>query len=120
MPMLIAWIVLAAVSVAIAVAVVCLIARPMGKLLASNSYMAPGQSFYVRAFALVLFLGTLATVAGRYIPSPDKRESMTVMEYVWWVAGGLESAFWSLALFLVGYVVLLTILFAVLGRYRDE
>ena len=45
---------------------------------------------------------------------------MTGMEYVWWVVGGLENAFWSIGIFLLVYVLLLTILFAALGRYRDE
>jgi len=45
---------------------------------------------------------------------------MAAMEYAWWVVNRLEPAFWAAALFLIGYVVLLTILFAVLGRYRDQ
>ena len=119
MPMLIAWIVLAVVAIAVAVAVVCLIARPMRALLAANSYISPAQGFYMRAFALAASLGALATIAGRQMPCGDQKKSMAAMEYVWWVVGGLEPAFWSIALFLMGYVLLLTILFAVLGRYRD-
>ena len=38
----------------------------------------------------------------------------------WWAVDGLDWVFWSASLFLIGYVLLLTILFAVLGRYRDE
>ena len=119
MPMLIAWIVLAALAIAVAVAVTCLIAKPMGTMLGSNSYMAPGRKFYVRAFAVAASLAALATIAGRNIPAADKGESMAAMEYVWWVVGGLQPAFLSIALFLMGYVVVLTILLAVLGRYRD-
>ena len=120
MPMLIAWIVLAALAIAVAVAVTCLIAKPMGTMLGSNSYMAPGRKFYVRAFAVAASLAALATIAGRSPPCPDQGESMAAMEYAWWIVGSLEPAFWSIVLFLGGFVALLTILFAVLGRYRDQ
>ena len=119
MSMLIAWIVLAVLAIGAAIATVCLMAKPIHRLLGANSYMAPAQSFYVRAFAVAASLGALATIAGRDIPCPDQRKSMAAMEHVWWVVEGLEPAFWIIALFLMGYVVLLTILFAVLGRYRD-
>ncbi len=119
MSMLIAWIVLAALALGVTVAVVCLIRKPMRALLGANSYIAPSQDFFVRAFALVLSLGALAAIAGRHMPSPDQKKSMAAIEYVWWVLDGLEPTFWSIAFFLMGYVALLTILFAVLGRYRD-
>ena len=119
MSMLIAWIVLAAMTLGVVVAAVCLIRKPMRALLGANSYIAPSQDFYVRAFALVLSLSALAAIAGRDMPCPDQKKSMVAIEYIWWVLDGLEPAFWSIALFLMGYVVLLTILFAVLGRYRD-
>jgi len=116
---LIALLVLAAVAIAVAAAIAFLLVRPMRALLSSNAHLAPAESFYLRAFALTVMLGALAAVVGRSMPSPEKGKSMTAMEYVWWVVGGLEPAFLSIALFLMGYVVLLTILFAVLGRYRD-
>ena len=119
MSLVIAWIVLTVLAVASAVVVVWLIAKPMRALLGANSYMSPAQSFYVRAFALAASLGALATVAGKNIPCPDQRKAMAAMEHVWWVVDGLEPMFWAIALFLVCYVLLLTILFAVLGRYRD-
>jgi hypothetical protein len=119
MEMCIAWIVLAALAVVTAVVISRLVGRPMGTMLESNSYMAPARGFYVRAFGLSLALSALATITGRSLPCPDQRRSMAAMEYVWWVVGGLSSAFWASALFLIGYVVLLTILYAVLGRYRE-
>ncbi len=118
--MLIAWIVLATLTVGVAITTVCLIAKPIRSLLGANSYMAPAQSFYVRALVLAASLGALATVAGKDMPCEDQRKAFAAMEYVWWVADGLEPALWSITLFLMGYVLLLTILFAVLGRYRDQ
>lgn len=120
MSMLIAWMVLAVLAVAAAATVVQLIRRPMTELLGANSYIAPAQRFYVRAFAVMLALGALATMASRGLPCPDQRKSMAAMEYVWWVVDGLGPLFWSVALFVIGYVALLTILFVVLGRYRDQ
>ena len=117
---LITWIVLVVLAIVAAIIVVHLIAKPMRALLGANSYMAPAQAFYVRAFALALCLGALAAVVGRSIPGPEQGKSMAAMEYVWWVANGLEPAFWSISLFLFGFVVVLTIVLAVLGRYRDQ
>ena len=117
---LIAWLILAALAIVATIIVVRLIAKPMRVLLRANSYMAPAQTFYVRAFALALCLGALAAVVGTSLPKPEQGKSMAAMEYVWWVANGLAPAFWSISLFLFGFVVILTIVLAVLGRYRDQ
>ena len=118
---LIAWIVMAALVIVAAAIIICMIAKPMRALLGANSYMAPAKSFYVRAFGLTVFLGALASIVGRQpLAAAEGQGHRAAMEYVWWVAGGLGSAFWSIALFLAGYVLLLTVLFAVLGRYRDQ
>lgn len=116
----IAWLIFVALAIVVAIIVVRLIGKPMRALLGANSYMAVAQSFYLRAFALVLYLGVLAAVVGKPIPGPEVGKSMASMEYVWWVANNLEPAFWSISLFSFGFVVVLTILLAVLGRYRDE
>ena len=118
---LIIWLVSVLVAIGAAIIVVQLIAKPMRALLGSNSYMACAERFYIRAFALAVYLSTLASVVGRSLPSPEEpQKSMSTMEYVWWVIDGLESAFWSISLFLLGFVVLLTIVLAVLGRYREQ
>lgn len=114
---LIGWLIFVGVAIGLAIIVVRLVAKPMRAMLGANSYMKPGQSFYVRAFGMVIYLSTLAVVVRREFPSPEEKFDM---EYVWWVADGLEPAFWSMSLFLLGFVVLLTIVFAVLGRYRDK
>ncbi len=119
MSMLIAWIVMAIIAIGLAVTITYLIRKPMRRMLGANSYIAPAQGFYVRTFTLAASLVALATIAGRSMPCPDQRKSMKAMEYVWWVMDGWEPLFWGIALFLIGYVVLLTIVFAVLGRYHD-
>jgi predicted permease len=42
------------------------------------------------------------------------------MEWVWWTVDGLKPVCWSVLGILMGYVLLLTILYAVLGRYREQ
>ena len=117
---LIIWLVSVVVAVVAAIIVVRLLEKPMRALLGSNSYMACAERFYIRAFALAVYLSTLAAVVGRSPPKAEEGKSISTMEYVWWVIDGLESAFWSISLFLLGFVVLLTIVLAVLGRYRDQ
>jgi hypothetical protein len=90
----------------------------MRDLLSTNSYITPARKFYLRTFALVLFLATLGIVVAAGKPCDEQSKSF--MPCVWWVFDGLEPVLWTVTLALGAYVVLITILFAVLGRYRDE
>ncbi len=112
---LIVWIVLVALTGLVCVAVICAVRRPMNELLRTNSYISPARSFYLRAFTVLVFLAALATVCRIDAPSNDK----AFIEYVWWIVEGLEPTFWALSFWLMGYVALLTLLFMILGRYRD-
>jgi hypothetical protein len=87
----------------------------MRELLEANSYVSPAKAFYLRAFTILVFLAALATVSEVDIPGPDK----AFMEYVWWIVDAANPAFWALSIWVFAYAVLLTILFVVLGRYRD-
>jgi hypothetical protein len=111
--------VFAAVTALIGVAVVLLARRPMAQLLRSNAWMAAGAAFYLRSFTMVVALGALATLAGVSFPCPQQSQ-MASMEWVWWMVQKLEPVFLIAALFLLGYALLLTILFSTLGRYRDQ
>lgn len=115
---LIVWIALALLAGAVCLAVIFAIRKPMSEVLKANSYISPARRFYLRSFSLVIFLATLGTIvaAGR----PCAKQSKCFMQGVWWVVDNLSPVFWSAILSLGGYVLLLTILFAVLGRYRDE
>jgi hypothetical protein len=44
----------------------------------------------------------------------------TFMTAVWYAAGAIKDVCWSVAIFLALYVVLMTIVYAVLGRFRDS
>ena len=117
---LIVWLIFIILAFLLTIIVICLIAKPMRQLLGANPHTIVAQSFYIRAFALTLLLGTLASIVGRSPPGPTGKESMAAMEYVWWMVEGLSPAFWNIALFMMGFVALLSIVFAVLGRYRDQ
>jgi len=109
------WLVLAAVTVVVCVAVICAVRRPMRRLLEANSYIVPAGSFYLRTFSVLVFLAALAAISKADAPDTDK----AFMEYVWWIVGALQPFFMALGFWLMGYVALLTLLFVVLGRYRD-
>jgi len=112
--------VFAAATGLIALALVWVVRKPMADLLRSNAWMTPGATFYARTFAVAVALGALAAVAGFSPPCPEQYAAMGRIEWVWWLAQRLEPVFMTGALFLLGYVLLLTILFSVLGRYRDQ
>jgi hypothetical protein len=109
--------VLAAVSVLAALAIVW---GPMRRVLSANSTLALARGFYTRCLVLILLFSALAGIAAVHMPSADEQKSWATMQYVWWVANGLESVFWALAIFLLGYAIVLAILYSVLGRHRDQ
>jgi predicted cation transporter len=112
---LIVWVALAASAVVICVAVICAVRSPMRKLLEVNSYISPAKEFYLRAFSVLVFLAALAVVSKTDTPESGK----AFMEYVWWVVKATQPIFSAFSFGLIVYAALLTILFAVLGRYRD-
>jgi hypothetical protein len=112
---LIAWLVLAVLTVVVCVAVISVVRKPMRELLGANSYILPARSFYLRAFTVLVFLAAFATVSKINTPDNDK----AFMEYVWWIVESAQPLLLALSLWLIGYAALLTLLFVVLGRYRD-
>ena len=112
---LIVWLVLVVVTGIVCVAVISAVRKPMQELLGANSYISPARSFYLRAFTVLVFLAALAAVSETDTPEADK----ACMEYVWWIVKAAQPLFMALSLWLIGYAALLTLLFVVLGRYRD-
>lgn len=115
MPGFIAWLSLVALTVVVCVIVSLTMRKPMRQLLEVNSYISPAKSFYLRVFTVLVFLAALATVSQTNAPASDK----AFMEYLWWVVGAAQSFFVVLCFWLIGYAAMLTVLFVVLGRYRD-
>jgi len=115
---LIAWIVLALLAAAVCLLVIVAIRKPMNELLSANSYMSPAGSFYLRSFCLIIFLATLGTIIS--VGQPCEEQSKHFMQGLWWILDSLSPILLSAILCVGGYALLLTILFAALGRYRDE
>ncbi len=114
---LIVWLALALICAIACVLVVFTIRKPMYDLLKVNSYISPAAKFYMRSFYLIILLAVLAVLAAAQGPSAE--QSHNFMQCVWWAASNFSSVLWSILLTIGGYALLLTILFAVLGRYRD-
>jgi len=117
---MVAWILLAVVSGGGVAVVAALMRRPMHTLLTANAHLAPAAGFYGRGFVIVLVLAALAAVVGTSVPCPQQAAEKACMEWVWWTVDGLKPVCWSVLGLLMGYVLLLTILYAVLGRYREQ
>lgn len=114
---LIVWITLAILSAVLLAVVVFTIRKPMGDLLKVNSYISPAAKFYLRSFYLIILLAAIAVIVSAEGPSDE--QSKNFIQCVWWVADKFSSVLWSVLLSIGGYALLLTVLFAVLGRYRD-
>ena len=117
---LVIWIVLASLAAAICLLVIGAIRKPMNELLSANSYVSPARGFYVRSFCLIIFLATLGTIISAGGPCAEQSKDFNFMQCVWWIMDSLSSVLWCAIVCIGGYALLLTILFAVLGRYRDK
>jgi hypothetical protein len=111
-------IVLALLAAAVCLLVIVAIRKPMSELLNANSYISPAGRFYVRSFCLIIFLATLGTIIS--IGQPCEEQSKHFMQCLWWILDGLSPVLLSAILCVGGYALLLTVLFVVLGRYRDK
>lgn len=109
--------VLFALAAGLGTLVFVLVWLPMARLLGANSRLQQAKPFFVRTLILVMLLGAVGPVVGEGLNLP---ETAAPMEYIWQAAGELESSFLAVGLYLFGYVVIMTILAATLGKYRDE
>ena len=94
-----------------------LVVAPMRRLLGANSRLKQARPFFVMSLLVVLILGAIAPAIGESLCLP---EDSAFLEYFWDAAGDLGGTVLSVALFLFGYVIVMTVLTAALGRYRDE
>lgn len=90
---------------------------PMRRMLGANDRLKQTRPFFVRTLFLVMLLSAIAPVVGRKV---NLSEGSATMEYVWQAAGMLGTTCVVLAIYLFGFVVVMTILAASLGKYRDE
>lgn len=108
--------VLVILTVACALSVTALLHKSLRALLEEVVKLPSGTTFYARVFGIgVLFV---ALSAAFDVPFDLKPEAAT-MEYVWKVAEGLSSALSMTCVFLTAYLLLVTILVAVLKGRHD-
>ena len=110
------------IGVVIAAAAFLLVYPPMQRLLAANSVLRAARPFYARTFIVVMLLAAWAPIlelAGSSASDKSAPPTMTFMEAVWKVSGKIDNVCWSVVIFLALYVVVITIVYAALGRFRD-
>jgi len=112
---LIPWLIFAAIVVLVSLLIILLLKKPMQQILSVNSFIQPAKVFYLRTFKLIIFLVALASVAETNLPGKDK----AFMEYVWWITDSLQEPLFYLAVWIMLYAAMLTVLFVVVGRLRD-
>jgi cytochrome c biogenesis factor len=111
------------IGVVIAAAAFLLVYPPMRRLMAANAILRAARPFYARTFFIVMLLAAWAPILGIVgSVSSDKSspETMTFMDAVWKVAAKIDNVCWSVVIFLAIYVVVITIVYAALGRFRDQ
>ena len=108
--------VLFVLAVATALLVYFLVRKSLRALLDDVAKLPPCTTFYTRLLATGLIFIALSSALDTKF---DLKEEAAFMEYVWKIAGGLSSAFGYICLFLAGYLLVVTILVALLRRTSD-
>ncbi len=112
----ISWFVFAAIVVVLSVVIIRSLRKPLQQFLSVNSYISPAKDFYTRAFTAIILLAALSGIAEAVFPTEAKK---SFMEYLWWITNSLDKPLFYISLWMLLYVAILTVLYAVLGRYRD-
>jgi len=111
-----ATVILFLLSLIVMLVVISTLRRHLYDLVNETVKLPSAAIFYVRTFAISVIFLTLATI----VTCEFKFKANTpFMEYVWGIAGELEDVFRYISLFLLGYLLLITILVAVLKRKHE-
>ena len=110
-------VILLALSLLLTFAVWALVSKSLRGLLKQALKLPDGTTFYLRSFLLGLLL---AAFAGSLGTTFNFKPSDPFMEYVWRVAGGLQQVCEYFFGFLLGYLVLVTVLVAVLRAKHEQ
>ena len=113
---LVGFAILLLISLGLTLAIWAAVSRSLQGLLNQVVKLPDGTTFYLRTFFIGLLLAAGAGGVGTVF---DFKAGDPFMEYVWKAASGLESVCEYFFGFLLGYLVLVTVLVAVL-RSRHE
>jgi hypothetical protein len=108
--------VLLVLSLGVALLVHLLVRKSLRSLLDDVVALPSGTTFYTRILVIGVFFIALSGALGTAF---DLKKEAAFMEYVWKIARGLSSTFGLTCLFLTGYLLILTILVAVLRRRHE-
>jgi hypothetical protein len=111
------FVILLALALVLAWVIRALVSKSLEGLLSEVLKLPDGATFYARCFSLGLLLAALAGALGT---SFALKPSDPFMEYVWKVAAGLQSVCEYFFAFLLGYLVLVTVLVAVLRAKHEQ
>ena len=104
-------------GVAMAVVAFLVAWGPMHRLLGANSRLKQARAFFVQSMFVVLVLSAIAPVAGQMVQAD---EETTFAGYLSQAAELLGPSVAAIAVVLFAYAVLMAIMSATLGRYRDD
>ena len=111
------FIILLALSLALTFAIWASASRSLESLLNQVLKLPDGTRFYLRSFLIGLLL---AAFAGSLGTTFNFKAGDPFMEYVWKVAAGLQGVCEYFFGFLLGYLILITVLVAVLGAKHEQ
>lgn len=111
-------VVLITISIAISLLVYAIARKSLRGLLDEVIKLPSGTIFYMRLFLIGLVFIAFSSALDESFA--HLKEGTAFMEYVWEVASGLSSVFGLTCLFIIGYLVLVTILIATLRHRYDK
>jgi hypothetical protein len=111
------FLILLALSLALTFAIWALVSKSLEGLLNQVLKLPDGTAFYLRSFLIGLLL---AAFAGGFGTNFNLKPGDPFMEYVWRVAAGLQEVCQYFFGFLLGYLILITILVAVLRAKHEQ
>jgi hypothetical protein len=111
------FVILLIISIGAALLVYALVKKYLSELLDKVVKLKAGTAFYVRIYLIgLVFIALSAALNVEF----SLKEGAVVMEYVWKVADGLSTMFGQTILFIFGYLILVTILVAVLRKKHGK
>jgi hypothetical protein len=111
------FVILLALSLVLTFAIWALVSKSLESLLNQALKLPDGTTFYLRSFLIGLLL---AAFAGGFGTAFDLKPSDPFMEYVWRVGAGLKEVCQYSFGFLLVYLILITILVAVLRAKHEQ
>ncbi|OGX16199.1 MAG: hypothetical protein A2166_06745 [Omnitrophica WOR_2 bacterium RBG_13_41_10] len=109
------YLVLVTISVCVFLLVYLPTRKSLGGLLDAALKLPAGTTFYLRVYSILLLFIVLAAIADGNL---DLEKDAKFMEYIWAIGANLATVFQYISFMLLGYVILITVLVAILKRQQ--